>query len=81
MTSEYQLAQIYIQRRLVIQTNIPSNLRANRPVRPAPDKYNAKYYIAAITFNLSNKDNHLLNEMITVFSAKFTQVSATQTEF
>ena len=38
-------------------------------------------YIEAITFNLSNKDNHLWNDMITVLSANFAQVSATQTEF
>ena len=65
-----------------MQTNIPSNLEANiEQVRPAPDKYNTKYYIEAITFNLSNKDNHLRNDMITVLSANFAQVSATQTEF
>ena len=37
--------------------------------------------IEAITFNLSNKDNHLWNDMIAVLSAKFTHVSATQTVF
>ena len=43
-----------------MQTNIPSNLQAKtEQVRPAPDKHNTKYYIEAITFNLSNKDNHL----------------------
>ena len=42
-----------------MQTNIPSNVQANiELVRPAPDKYNTKYYVEAITFNLSNKDNH-----------------------
>ena len=65
-----------------MQTNIPSNLQANtEQVRPAPDKYNAKYHIEVITFNLSSKDNHLWNDMITELSAKFAQVSATQTEF
>ena len=65
-----------------MQTNIPSDLQANiEQVRPAPYKYNTKYDIEAITFNLSNKDNYLLNDMITVFSAKFAQGSATQTEF
>ena len=43
-----------------MQTNIPSSLQAKiEQVRPAPDKYNTKYYIEVITFNLSNKDNHL----------------------
>ena len=36
--------------------------------------------IYAMTFNLSNKDNYLWNAMITVLSANFVQVSATQTE-
>ena len=65
-----------------MQTNIPTNLQANiEQVRPVPDKYNTKYYIEAITFNLSNKDNHLWNDMITVLSANFAQVSASQTEY
>ena len=35
-----------------MQTNIPSNLQANiEQVRPAPEKYNTKCYIEAITFN------------------------------
>ena len=43
-----------------MQTNIPSNLQANiEQVRPAPGKLYTNYYIEAITFNLSNKDNHL----------------------
>ena len=33
-----------------------------------------------MTFNISNKDNYLWNVMITVLSANFAQVSATQTE-
>ena len=33
-----------------------------------------------MTFNLSNKDNYLLNTMITVLSANFARVSATETE-
>ena len=71
-----------MKRRLIMQTNIPSNLQANiEQVRPAPDKYNAKYYIEAITFNLSNKDNHVLNDMISALYANFAQLSATQTEF
>ena len=38
-TSKYQLTQSYMQRRLVTQTNIPSNLQANiEQVRPMPDK-------------------------------------------
>ena len=65
-----------------MQTNIPSSLQAKtEQVRPAPDKYNTKYYIEVITFNLSNKDNHLWNGMIIVLSAIFAQVSATQTGF
>ena len=41
-----------------MQTNILSNLQANiEQVRPAPNKWNTKYYIEGITFNLSNKDN------------------------
>ena len=45
----------------------PINLQANtEQVRPAPDKYNTKYYIEAFTLNISNKDNHLWNDMITV---------------
>ena len=65
-----------------MQTNILSDLQANiEQVRPAPDKHDTKYYIEAITFNLSNKDNHLSNDMITVLSAKFAQVSETQTVF
>ena len=52
-----------------MQTNIPNNLQANiEQVRPAPDKYNTKYYIEAVTFNLSNKNNHLWNDMVTVLS-------------
>ena len=81
MNSKYWLAQSYIQRRLIIQINIPSNLQANiEQVAPALDKYKTKYYIESITFNLSNKANHLWNDMITVLSASFVQVSATQTE-
>ena len=39
MTSKYQLAQSYMQRRLVMQTNIPSNLQANiKQVAPVPGK-------------------------------------------
>ena len=65
-----------------MQTNIPSNLQANsKQVRSAPDKYNTKYYIEAITFDLSQKDNHIWNDMIAVDSDNFAQVSATQTEF
>ena len=64
-----------------MQTNIPSNLQANsEQVRPAPDKINTKYYIEAITFNLSSKDNHLWNDLITFLSGNFAQVSATHTE-
>ena len=60
MISKYQLAQSYMLRRLVMQTNIPSNLQANiEQIRPAPDKKLIKYYIEAITFNLSNKENRL----------------------
>ena len=33
-----------------------------------------------MTFNLSNKDKHPCNDMITVLNANFAQVSATQTE-
>ena len=45
---------------LVMQSNIPSNLQANiKQVRPAGDKKYTKYYIEAITFNLSNRDKHL----------------------
>ena len=65
-----------------MQTKIPINVQANNEqIRPAPDKYNTKYYAEAITFSLSNKDNHLRNDMITVLSANFAQFSATQTEF
>ena len=65
-----------------MQTNIPNNLQANiEQVRPAPDKCNTKYYIEAITFNLSNKGSHLLNDMIAALSANFAQLSPTQTEF
>ena len=65
-----------------MQSKIPSNLLANiEQVRPAPDKQYTKYYLEAITFNLSNKESHLWNDMITVLSANFTQISATQTEF
>ena len=39
------------------------------------------YYIEAITFSFSNKDNHLWNDMITVLSANFAQLRATQAEF
>ena len=35
-------------------------------------------FIKAITFNLSNQGNHLWNDIITVLSANFAQVSATQ---
>ena len=67
---------------MVMQSNIPSNLEANiEQVRSAPDKQHTKYYIETISFNLSNKDNHLWYDMIAVLSANFTQVSATQTEF
>ena len=56
-----------------MQTNIPRSLQANvEQVRQAPNKYNTKYYIEAITFNLSNKDKHLLNDMFTALSANFT---------
>ena len=65
-----------------MQINIPSNLQANNEQgRPAPDKYNTKCYIKAITFNLRNKDNHRWNGMIIVISANFAQVFSTQTEF
>ena len=63
-----------------MKTNISSNIQANiEQVRPAPEKWNTKCYIEAITFNLSDKDNHLYNDMITVLSVNFAQVSATQT--
>ena len=43
-----------------MQTNIPINLQANiRPVIPVPDKKYTQYYRETITFNLSNKGNHL----------------------
>ena len=59
MTSKYQLARSFMQRRLVMQTNISSNLQANiEKVRPVPGKNNTKCYIEAITFNLSNKNNY-----------------------
>ena len=46
-----------------MQANIPSNLQTNIPqVRPVPDKYNIEWYLEAMTYNLSNKDNHLWNE-------------------
>ena len=65
-----------------MQINIPSNLQASiKQVRPAPNKENTKYYVGAITFNLSNNGNHLWNDMITVLSANFSQVSSTPTEF
>ena len=58
-----------------MQTNIPSNLQADiEKVRPAPDKYNTRYYIEAINFNLSNKDNHLWNDMINVLNTNFAKV-------
>ena len=42
-----------------MQTNISRNVQTNiEQVRPAPDKYNTKYYLEAMTFNLSNKNNH-----------------------
>ena len=34
-------------------------------------KYNTKYYIESITFDLSQKDNHLWNGMITVLNDNF----------
>ena len=65
-----------------MQTNIPSNLQANiEQVRPALDKKYIKYYKEALTFNLSNKDNDLWNDIITVLSGNVAQVSATQTGF
>ena len=65
-----------------MQTNILSNLQAKiEQVRPAPDKSYTKYYIEAITFNLSNKYNYLWDDMITVLSVNFKQVTANQTEF
>ena len=65
-----------------MQTNIPSNLQSNiEQVKPAPYKYNIKYYIEAITFNFSNKDNYLWNDMITFLSANFAQANATHTKF
>ena len=43
-----------------MRTNIPSNLQTNiEQVRPALDKYNTKYDLEAMTFNLSNKDNRV----------------------
>ena len=48
-----------------MQTNMRGNLQDNiEQVRPAPDKYNTKYYIEAKTFNLSNKDNYLCNSIL-----------------
>ena len=44
MINKYQLAQSYMQRHLVMQANIPSNLQANiEQVRSASDKYNSEY--------------------------------------
>ena len=64
-----------------MQTNVASNLPADiEQVWPAPDNYNTKCYIETITFNLSNKDNHLWNNMMTVLSANFAQISATKNE-
>ena len=62
-----------------MKTNISSNLQANiEQVKPASDKYNTEY----ITNDLQSQqwDNYLWNAMITVLSANFAQVSATQTE-
>ena len=65
-----------------MQTNMPSNLQANiEQARLVPDKQYTKCYIEAITFNLSNKDKYLWNDMIILLSANFAQVSTTQTEF
>ena len=39
ITRKYKLAPSYMQRRLVMQTNIPINLSGNiEQVRPAPDR-------------------------------------------
>ena len=39
MTSKYQLAQSYMLKHLVMETNIPTNVQANiEQVRPVPDK-------------------------------------------
>ena len=55
-----------------MQTNMRGNLQDNiEQVRPAPDKYNTKYYIEAKTFNLSNKDNYLCNSIL-LLSYSFT---------
>ena len=65
-----------------MQINMSSNLQTNiEKVRPAPDKNNTKYYLEVTTFNLSNKDSNLWNDITTVLSANFAQVSATQTEY
>ena len=59
-----------------MQTNILSNLKANiEQVIPLPDKCNTEYDIEAMTFDLRNKENHLWNDMITVLSTNFTQVT------
>ena len=66
-----------------MQTNIPSNLQAFiEQVRPAPDKYNTKYYIEAITFNISNKcnngirtHNHLVRKRTLNHSAKLASLA------
>ena len=64
-----------------MQINITGNLHANiEQVKPVPDKENIKYY-EAMNFNLSNKDSHLWNDKITVHSANFAQVSASQPKF
>ena len=43
MATKYQLAQVYIYRHLVKQSNTPGNLIANiEQLRAGPDKHNTK---------------------------------------
>ena len=64
-----------------MQTNIPCDVQANiEQVTPASGKQNTEYYLEAMTYNFSNKDNHLSNDMIIFLSANFTRVGTTQIE-
>ena len=79
MTINTSMLKSYMWRHLVMQTNIPVIYRLTLN-KSDLHQTNTILNIYAMTFNLSNKDNYLWNAMITVLSANFAQVSATQTE-
>ena len=75
-TNHYLVSKGYSKKITELRTCSKSTVNAARSC-----KWNDTDVVCLITFNLSNKDSHLWNDMIAVLSANFAQVSGTQTDF